>query len=99
MIAGGIEVNAPGLIYAQGLRMNHGPGPVVPGQAGVGNSTVSGTVGPAALPTPAALLLLLFPASVPSLAWTLSPVPLYRNACKARIHSSLGLLCMFCRSF
>ena len=40
---GGIEVNAPGLIYAQGLRMNHGVDPIEPGQRGVGNSTVFGT--------------------------------------------------------
>ena len=43
MVAGGIEVNAPGLIYALGLRMNHGPGAIMPGQQGAGNSTVSGT--------------------------------------------------------
>ena len=43
-IAGGIQVDAPGVIFAQGVRMNHAKtSPVVPGQLGWPNATWFGT--------------------------------------------------------
>eukprot|EP01043_Picozoa_sp_COSAG02_P109048 COSAG02_NODE_45107_length_360_cov_0.762452_1_plen_79_part_10 len=43
-IAGGVHVDAPGVIFAQGVRMNHAKTvPVVPGQTGWPNATWFGT--------------------------------------------------------